>query len=86
MHSIFFLLFKRLKCEQTQIPFNWCKLKFILWISGRRSRRNSISDDSQLTIENFGGSQDQLNMIGRAFEREKSFVNTVIGKNSEYYH
>lgn len=61
-------------------------LKFILSISGRRSRRNSISDDSQLTIENFGGSQDQLNMIGRAFEREKSFTNTVIGKNLKSHH
>ncbi|XP_062561608.1 patronin isoform X6 [Armigeres subalbatus] len=37
---------------------------------GRRSRRNSLSEDSQLTIENFGGSQDQLNTIGR-FERER---------------
>lgn len=44
---------------------------------GRRSRRNSVSDDSQLTIENFGGSQDQLNMIGRTFEREKTFTNVV---------
>jgi hypothetical protein len=39
-------------------------------ISGRRSRRNSFTEDSQLTIENFGGSQDHLNMIGRA-ERER---------------
>lgn len=46
--------------------------------TGRRSRRNSVSDDSQLTIENFGGSQDQLNMIGRSFEREKSMANVVI--------
>lgn len=45
---------------------------------GRRSRRNSVSDDSQLTIENFGGSQDQLNMIGRSFDREKSITNLVI--------
>nr|XP_036231322.1 patronin isoform X7 [Bactrocera oleae] len=37
---------------------------------GRRSRRNSSSEDSQLTIENFGGSQDQLNAVGR-FERER---------------
>ncbi|XP_064543346.1 patronin isoform X44 [Drosophila montana] len=37
---------------------------------GRRSRRNSSSEDSQLTIENFGGSQDQLNTLGR-FERER---------------
>lgn len=30
--------------------------------AGRRSRRNSISEaDSQLTVENFGGSQDNLN-------------------------
>lgn len=51
---------------------------------GRRSRRNSFSEDSQLTIENFGGSQDQLNMIGRSSERERKFsnstVNNVIGK------
>lgn len=46
--------------------------------AGRRSRRNSISDDSQLTIENFGGSQDQLNMIGRCFEREKIITNVAI--------
>lgn len=39
--------------------------------AGRRSRRNSSSDDSQLTIENFGGSQDQLHMIGRTLERER---------------
>lgn len=45
---------------------------------GRRSRRNSVSEDSQLTIENFGGSQDQLNMIGRAFEREKSVTNIMV--------
>ncbi|XP_063709467.1 patronin isoform X3 [Culicoides brevitarsis] len=35
---------------------------------GRRSRRNSFSEESQLTIENFGGSQDQINLIGR-FDR-----------------
>lgn len=34
--------------------------------TGRRSRRNSLTaEDSQLTIENFGGSQDHLNLIGR---------------------
>lgn len=49
-----------------------------LWFIGRRSRRNSVSDDSQLTIENFGGSQDQLNMICRSFDREKSIANIVI--------
>lgn len=47
---------------------------------GRRSRRNSFSEESQLTIENFGGSQDQLNMIGvtldrRSQERERKISN-----------
>ncbi|XP_041450309.1 patronin isoform X36 [Drosophila obscura] len=38
---------------------------------GRRSRRNSSSEDSQLTIENFGGSQDQINTLGGRFDRER---------------
>jgi hypothetical protein len=46
-----------------------------LSFAGRRSRRNSFSEDSQLTIENFGGSQDQLNLIGtldrRSMDRER---------------
>lgn len=48
---------------------------YIFSHKGRRSRRNSFSEDSQLTIENFGGSQDQLNMIGvmdrRSQDRER---------------
>merc|ERR1739842_172813 len=36
-----------------------------------RSRRNSISaEDSQLTIENFGGSQDNLNYLARNPDKE----------------
>merc|ERR1711915_447849 len=36
-----------------------------------RSRRNSISaEESQLTIENFGGSQDNLNYIARNPDKE----------------
>nr|XP_036669367.1 patronin isoform X42 [Drosophila suzukii] len=47
---------------------------------GRRSRRNSSSEDSQLTIENFGGSQDQLNTLGRyERERERKLSNTSVG-------
>lgn len=50
-----------------------------MYIPGRRSRRNSFSEDSQLTIENFGGSQDQLNMIGttdrRSQDRERKISN-----------
>lgn len=58
-------------------------LKFNEFI-GRRSRRNSSSEESQLTIENFGGSQDQLNMIGRIErerERERKLSSASIGKN-----
>ncbi|XP_037716071.1 patronin isoform X44 [Drosophila subpulchrella] len=47
---------------------------------GRRSRRNSSSEDSQLTIENFGGSQDQLNTLGRyERDRERKLSNTSVG-------
>ena len=38
--------------------------------AGRRSRRNSVTDDSHLTIENFGGSQDNLSMFGRNPDKE----------------
>uniref|UniRef100_A0A1A9WN88 CKK domain-containing protein n=1 Tax=Glossina brevipalpis TaxID=37001 RepID=A0A1A9WN88_9MUSC len=50
-------------------PSNWDQNRRPSY-AGRRSRRNSSSEDSQLTIENFGGSQDQLNTIDR-FERER---------------
>ncbi|XP_065163737.1 patronin isoform X3 [Atheta coriaria] len=49
-------------------PSNWNENKRTF--AGRRSRRNSTSDDSQLTIENFGGSQDNLNFIGRNPDKE----------------
>ncbi|XP_061511280.1 patronin isoform X27 [Anopheles gambiae] len=57
-------------------PSNWEESRKTSF-SGRRSRRNSFSDDSQLTIENFGGSQDQLNTVGR-FERERKISNTSL--------
>lgn len=54
-------------------------LYHFFFIIGRRSRRNSFSDESQLTIENFGGSQDQINMIGtidrRFQDRERKLSN-----------
>ncbi|KAK5646802.1 hypothetical protein RI129_005266 [Pyrocoelia pectoralis] len=50
-------------------PSNWDEHKRPSY-SGRRSRRNSITDDSQLTIENFGGSQENLNFIGRNPDKE----------------
>ncbi|XP_063914584.1 patronin isoform X4 [Zophobas morio] len=50
-------------------PSNWEENRKSTF-AGRRSRRNSTSDDSQLTIENFGGSQDNLNFIGRNPDKE----------------
>ncbi|XP_032590799.1 patronin isoform X36 [Drosophila grimshawi] len=51
-------------------PSNWEQSRRPSF-AGRRSRRNSSSEDSQLTIENFGGSQDQLNTLGTRYERER---------------
>ncbi|XP_042887517.1 uncharacterized protein LOC122263224 isoform X3 [Penaeus japonicus] len=49
-----------------------------------RSRRNSVSaEDSQLTIENFGGSQDNLNYISRNPDKEP-FVHTGRRENSTW--
>ncbi|KAJ8916210.1 hypothetical protein NQ315_016349 [Exocentrus adspersus] len=50
-------------------PSNWEENRKSSF-AGRRSRRNSASDESQLTIENFGGSQDNLNFIGRNPDKE----------------
>ncbi|KAH8384181.1 hypothetical protein KR200_005296, partial [Drosophila serrata] len=63
-------------------PSNWEQSRRPSF-AGRRSRRNSSSEDSQLTIENFGGSQDQLNTLGR-YERERDvrerkLSNTSVG-------
>lgn len=44
------------RAEAAGRPSNWVDTRRSSY-GGRRSRRNSISDDSQLTIENFGGSQ-----------------------------
>ena len=60
------------------VPSNWEDRKTSVYSSGigssgggRRSRRNSItSDDCHLTIENFGGSQDNLSMFGRNPDKE----------------
>lgn len=67
--------------EYTQNFFSWLLLTILhfFYPKGRRSRRNSFSEDSQLTIENFGGSQDQINMIGvmdrRSVDRERKISN-----------
>ncbi|XP_017078316.1 patronin isoform X3 [Drosophila eugracilis] len=60
-------------------PSNWEQSRRPSF-AGRRSRRNSSSEDSQLTIENFGGSQDQLNTLGRyERDRERKLSNTSVG-------
>ena len=35
-----------------------------------RSRRGSVSEDSQLSVENFGGSRDNLHLLGRNPDKE----------------
>ncbi|XP_032585994.1 patronin isoform X43 [Drosophila mojavensis] len=65
-------------------PSNWDQNRRPSF-AGRRSRRNSSSEDSQLTIENFGGSQDQINTVGRyerERDRERKLSNTSVGKYS----
>ena len=51
------------------MPSNWEERKQQTF-AGRRSRRNSVTDDSHLTIENFGGSQDHLHLLGRNPDKE----------------
>ena len=56
-------------------PSNWSANKTTY--AGRRSRRNSISEtDSQLSVENFGGSQDNLNrfVIGKNPDKQPAIV------------
>lgn len=45
--------------------------------AGRRSRRNSLSDDSQLTLENFGGSQENLHFLGRNPDKDPAILLTA---------
>lgn len=54
------------RTEAAGRPSNWEEQRRSSY-AGRRSRRNSITDDSQLTIENFGGSQ--VRRQGRATYR-----------------
>lgn len=57
-------------------PSNWADTRESSF-AGRRSRRSSITDDSQLTVENFGGSQDRLHFAGRNPEKELATVANV---------
>ncbi|RZF39782.1 hypothetical protein LSTR_LSTR012094 [Laodelphax striatellus] len=50
-------------------PSNWEDSRRSSY-AGRRSRRNSLSEDSQLTLENFGGSQENLHFLGRNPDKE----------------
>ncbi|XP_057327644.1 patronin isoform X8 [Microplitis mediator] len=56
-------------------PSNWEDQRRSSY-AGRRSRRNSVTDDSQLTIENFGGSQDNLHNFGCVRNPDKELVHT----------
>ncbi|XP_012272704.1 patronin isoform X2 [Orussus abietinus] len=66
------------RAEAAGRPSNWEDQRRSSY-AGRRSRRNSVTDDSQLTIENFGGSQDNLHNFGRNPDKE---VGAHIGKRS----
>ncbi|KAK2582397.1 hypothetical protein KPH14_004717 [Odynerus spinipes] len=66
------------RAEAAGRPSNWEDQRRSSY-AGRRSRRNSVSDDSQLTIENFGGSQDNLHNFGRNPDKE---VGAHIGMRS----
>lgn len=68
-----------LKMQAAGKPSNWEESRKSSY-AGRRSRRNSVTDDSQLTIENFGGSQDNINFIGRNPDKEVSFFSRTEGK------
>lgn len=57
-------------------PSNWADSREGSF-AGRRSRRSSITDDSQLTVENFGGSQDRLHFAGRNPEKELATLANV---------
>ncbi|XP_052747057.1 patronin isoform X3 [Bicyclus anynana] len=57
-------------------PSNWAESRESSF-AGRRSRRSSITDDSQLTVENFGGSQDRLHFAGRNPEKELATLANV---------
>uniref|UniRef100_A0A0K8SS01 Short spindle protein 4 n=1 Tax=Lygus hesperus TaxID=30085 RepID=A0A0K8SS01_LYGHE len=63
------------------IPTNWEPRRPSF--AGRRSRRSSISDDSQLTVENFGGSQDNLQFLGRNPDKEQV---VHIGRRDSYVY
>ncbi|XP_067007915.2 patronin [Anabrus simplex] len=74
-------------------PSNWEESRRSSY-AGRRSRRNSTSDDSQLTLENFGGSQENLHLLGRNPDKEpavhigrkqqtQEVVNSVVRTNAQ---
>lgn len=52
-------------------PSNWEEQRRSSY-AGRRSRRNSVSDDSQLTIENFGGSQVRAERLTRKRNKKEA--------------
>ncbi|XP_014260649.1 patronin isoform X4 [Cimex lectularius] len=79
--------------EPAGIPTNWEPRKQSF--AGRRSRRNSLSEDSQLTLENFGGSQENLHLLGRnpdkepavhSGRRESIARSSVLDNNSDALH
>ncbi|XP_043271268.1 patronin isoform X3 [Venturia canescens] len=68
------------RAEAAGRPSNWEDQRRSSY-AGRRSRRNSVTDDSQLTIENFGGSQDNLHNFGCVRNPDKE-IGAHVGKRT----
>lgn len=67
------------RAEAAGRPSNWEDQRRTSY-GGRRSRRNSVSDDSQLTIENFGGSQVKFSI-----QKPKTFILKIPLKKTELF-
>ncbi len=53
----------------------------VVGVGGRRSRRNSVDENaSQLSLENLGGSQDNLHLLGRNPDKE---MRTHVGRKQQ---
>lgn len=69
-----------LRAEAAGRPSNWEDHKRSSY-AGRRSRRNSITtaEDSQLTIENFGGSQVRKNLVHETLLKKIEAIRVRLG-------
>lgn len=69
-----------IRAEAAGRPSNWDDHKRPSY-AGRRSRRNSVTlaEDSQLTIENFGGSQVRKNLVSETLLKKIEAIRVRLG-------